>query len=48
MVFPPGAKAGSISASEGTEITDAELEKHNAAKITYGGEPVTFERMNGE
>jgi lupus La protein len=47
MAFPPGAKSGSVSKAEGDEITDAELETLNGAKITYGGEPVTFERLNG-
>lgn len=48
MAFPPGTKAGQVSKYEGAAVTDAEFAQIQAANITYGGQPVTFERMNDD
>lgn len=48
MALPPGAKSGNLAKHDGEEITEEEIAALAAANITHGGEPVVFERMNGE
>lgn len=46
--FPPNSTSGVIAKSDNGAITDDELSKLNAASITYGDKPVTFERPTEE
>lgn len=48
MNFPPGATSGIIAKGDNSAISDEEVEKLNAAGITYGDKPVTFERASEE